>query len=121
MEVNRKIENKVLDSEWFEIKMFYSMPQDFSVQLSRLWNENFGAGSGRSELELIEDKNRFCSEPYAYLLAVEKNHVIGATRLFKRGIDYARKGIILGGFGGLCTKKGKRRMGVATDLLKERH
>jgi predicted N-acetyltransferase YhbS len=68
-------------------------------------------------LKDIED--RFFSTPFAFLLAIENHSVIGTLLLFKRKIDYKGERIILGGIGNLCTKKEKRRMGVATALLKK--
>ena len=109
---------KILYSTWFRVELYYSLPQNYEMQMSKSRNEFFGESSGRDVQELLKDRDKFCSTPYAHLLAIENNNVIGANSLFKREINYNGEKIILGGFGGLFTIREKRKKGVATILLK---
>jgi GNAT superfamily N-acetyltransferase len=110
------LNSKSRGSDWFRIRLFTSLPPDLGLQADRLWYDNFRAGKSQQELKDTED--RYFSTPFAFLLALEDPSVIGTLLLFKRKIDYKGEPILLGGIGNLCTKKEKRRMGVATALLK---
>lgn len=110
------LNSKSRGSDWFRIELFTSLYPNLRLQADRLWYNNFRAGKSQQELEDTEDK--FFSTPFAFLLALEDHSVIGTLLLFKRKIDYKGETILLGGIGNVCTKKERRRMGVATALLK---
>ena len=101
--------HKIAKQGTCEIRLFYSLPRAFEIQVDKLVKEGFGDS-------ILED--RHFSVPYAHLLAIERGEVIGVTRLFKRLIVFNRKTLTVGGFGSLTTKGKKRRVGVATALLK---
>ncbi len=103
----------------FKCELFYDLSKEIKVQVNRLLDKCFGAESGLTSQQLDVQKDKFFSIPIAYLLAIENNLVIGVVELYKREISYQGKKIILGGFGGVCTAKNKRRRGVATALLKK--
>jgi len=103
----------------FKVELFYNLPEEIKVQVDELLDMCFGVKSGQSPQRLVEKKDKFFTIPIAYLLAIENNLVIGVIELYKREISYLEEKIILGGFGGVCTAKNKRRRGVATALLKK--
>jgi len=102
----------------FKVELFYNLPEEIKVQVDELLDMCFGVKSGQSPQRLVEKKDKFFTIPIAYLLAIENNLVIGVIELYKREISYLEEKIILGGFGGVCTAKNKRKRGVATALLK---
>jgi len=103
----------------FKVELFYNLPEEIKVQVDELLDMCFGVKSGQSPQRLVEKKDKFFTIPIAYLLVIENNLVIGVIELYKREISYLEEKIILGGFGGVCTAKNKRRRGVATALLKK--
>lgn len=109
---------KGLSTQWFRIKFFQSLPKKYKLQVGKILNKTFGTGSGKTKKELTEKKDRYFNDLFAYLLAIEGDFVIGIVGLCKRKIRYKGKTITLGGFSGVCTVIEKRRMGIATALLK---
>lgn len=65
-----------------------------------------------------EKKENFYAKPFASMAAHEKGKLIGTLQLFKRRILFDSKKISLGGIGGVCVKKERRRRGVATKMIK---
>ena len=98
--------------KWFRIESHKKPPKKFELQATKLFYESF------RRQHTAEDDDKYCSEPFLNLLAIEKNSVIGAARLFKREIAYGGRKIILGGIGEVCTREDKRRRGVATGITK---
>ena len=96
-------------SKCFKIELFCSLPRTFEIQVNRLLKESFPNGI---------DEDRYYSFPYAHVLALEREEVIGVAKLFKRSIIFGRETLVVGGFGSVATKNNKRRKGVATALLK---
>jgi predicted GNAT family N-acyltransferase len=76
--------------------------------------------------ELVED---FVAESFAKVLAYLRgggDDLVGCVSVFKRRIEYEGRRILLGGFGGTCTRADLRRRGIGTrvcraaaDLLRE--
>jgi len=64
-------------------------------------------------------RDQYFDDPYAYLLAIDRRSMIGVVLLYKKNIEHAGKKIILGGIGGVCVKKKKRKKGVASALLEK--
>ena len=104
------LKRKPKSSKWFETKIFHSLPRTFELQVESLLKKGFPNGI---------DEDRYCSIPYAHVLAVEREEIIGAARLFERSIRFGREIFTVGGFGGVTTKKNKRRKGVATAVLRK--
>ena len=96
------------DSKWFSTKLFYSLPKDFEFQASHLLKQGFSSGV---------DEDKYCSLPYAHVLALERGSVIGVARLFSRCIVFDGELVFVGGFGSVTTRKNRRRLGVASALL----
>ena len=75
--------------------------------------------------ELMED---FVAESFAKVLAYLGEELVGCVSVFKREIEYEGRRMVLGGFGGTCTRADLRRRGIgtrvcraATNLLREEH
>ena len=73
--------------------------------------------------ELIED---FVAESFAKVLAYAGDELVGCVSVFKGEIEHEGRRILLGGFGGTCTRADLRRRGIGTrvcraaaDLLRE--
>jgi predicted GNAT family N-acyltransferase len=60
----------------------------------------------------------FYAESFARILAYHGKEIIGHLRLFRRNTDFDAKSFVLGGVGGVCVAKHKRRKGVATKMIK---
>jgi len=68
---------------------------------------------------MAAEEERFCSQPEAWLLVFEGDQIIGRILLYKRKVIFNNRDLILGGVGGVCTRKDKRKQGIATLMLKE--
>jgi predicted GNAT family N-acyltransferase len=98
-------------SETCEIGIYSSLPQAYESQVNKLLKKDFG--------DYVNCNEGFFSSPYAHLLAIERGDVIGVIKLFSRVIVFEGKTVTIGGFGAVTTTREKRRMGVATALLKK--
>ncbi len=69
--------------------------------------------------EFIIHKDKFCSKSdrIGYIIVQEENDVVGAVTMLRRTIVFDGVSMVLGGIGGLCTRKDKRKKGVGTLLL----
>jgi ribosomal protein S18 acetylase RimI-like enzyme len=95
----------------FRISLVRSLRGNSGLQAERLFHEIFW----KDAKEDVREK--YCSTPFAYLLATEKGSLIGVAKMFRRKISYGKAKITLGGLGEVCTREDKRRMGVATALV----
>ena len=96
-------------SKWFETEISYLLPRTYEIQVASLLKEGFPNGI---------DEDRYYSIPYAHVLALERGKIIGVAKLFERSIRFRSEIVAIGGFGGVTTKKNKRRKGVATAVLR---
>ncbi len=91
-----------------------SLPPELQMKARELLDDNFG-----KELtikQLIEEREKFCSNPFRCLLAIEVEDVVGALILFKRRIFHSEP-IILGGLGRPCVVQERRKSQVGYILL----
>lgn len=65
--------------------------------------------------ELMED---FVAEPFARVLAYLGDDLAGCVSVFKREIAYEGRRVVLGGFGGTCTRDDLRRRGIGTRVCR---
>jgi ribosomal protein S18 acetylase RimI-like enzyme len=65
--------------------------------------------------------DRFCSQKdlIYYILAWEKDQLIGETRVYKRTIVFSGQKILLGGIGSVATHPDFRKQGIATQMVKK--
>ncbi len=102
-----------------EIKFFSELTEELSEKLKIFGWENFYATSQRTTEHLAQEDEKFFSQPKTWILAFEADEIIGRVLLHKRTITFGRKKIILGGIGGVCTRKDKRNQGLASTMLRE--
>lgn len=64
--------------------------------------------------------DRFCAQDdlIYYILAWEKDQLIGETRVFQRKILFNGQKIVLGGIGSVATHPDHRKQGIATKMVK---
>lgn len=68
-----------------------------------------------------DGKDRFCAQDdlIYYILAWEKDRLIGETRVFKRTVPFNGQKIALGGVGSVATHPDYRKQGIATKMVKK--
>jgi predicted GNAT family N-acyltransferase len=102
-----------------ELKAFSKLSRDLAAGVDQFIAENFYAEGERTPKLLAEEEEKFYSQPKAWLLAFGSNQVIGTAALHQRKIQFNNLDIILGGIGRVCTRKDRRREGIAVKMLKE--
>ncbi len=103
------------------IEKHFDLTPTLKEQYERLKSECFSWVNKLTPEQLKEHNDKFCSrqDKYLYLFAIYNGTVIGQLVLLKREIIYKGNKLLLGGIGGVGVTKNKRRLGVATALLKE--
>lgn len=103
------------------IGKYCELSSTLKVQYEKLKSECFGWINKLTPGQLKEHNDKFCSrkDKFLYLFAILDGTVIGQLVLLKRDIIYKGNKLLLGGIGGVGVTEEKRRMGVATKLLKE--
>ncbi|NIM59430.1 MAG: GNAT family N-acetyltransferase [Candidatus Aminicenantes bacterium] len=102
-----------------EIEFFPKLSSALAKKLKQFVLENFYTEEERTPENLAAEKERFCSQPKAWLLVFEGDQIIGGTKLYRRKVMFNNREIILGGIGSVCTRIDKRNQGIATSMLKE--
>lgn len=102
-----------------KIKYFQKLSDNMAASVDQFIAQNFYAEGERTQKLLAEEEGKFYSQPKAWLLVFEKDHIIGTTALHQRKIQFDNKDIVLGGIGRVCTRKDRRRQGIANQMLKE--
>lgn len=102
-----------------EFKLFPKLTDDLAVSVDQFIAQNFYAEEEKTQEHLAEEEEKFYSQPKAWLLAFKKDQIIGTTALHQRKIQFDDKDIVLGGIGRVCTRKDRRRQGIANQMLKE--
>ena len=101
------------------LEIFPELTEDLAESVKLFIAENFYAEGERTPELLKEEVEKFYSQPKAWLLAFEKDQIIGTTGLHQRKIQFNNKDIVLGGIGNVCVRKDQRRQGTAAQMLKE--
>jgi len=101
------------------IKIFPTLPAQLANAIKQFERENFYAEGERTAERLAEQEEKYFSPPKAWLLAFEDNQIIGQILLHRREIAFDNRKVVLGGIGGVCTHKNKRKQGIATAMLKK--
>lgn len=102
-----------------ELKFFSELPADLAKKAEQFGLENFYEEEERIPDNLARERERFFSQPEAWLLVFEKDEIIGQIFLHRRRIRHNDRDIVLGGIGKVCTRKDRRKQGIATMMLKE--
>lgn len=92
-----------------EIKIFPKLSDTLAERVSRFGLENFYTEEEKTPEYLVAEEERFCSQPEAWLLVFEGDQIIGRILLYKRKVMFNNRDLILGGVGGVCTRKDKRK------------
>jgi len=103
----------------FKLKLFKALPSSLKDKYSTLGRKAFAKKQTLEEKK--EHKDKYCSKKdiFSYLVAFEDNEIIGGAELVKRKLKNSDGLLTLGGFGGVWTRKDKRRKGIATAILKQ--
>lgn len=103
----------------FEVKVFETLPVYLQEKVNRLLKDCFHTTT-RTPEEQAKHEDRYCSNEdiIGHVVALHDDKVFGVIIVLKRNISFQGQEILLGGIGGVCTDKSKRRMGIATMLLK---
>lgn len=101
------------------VRTYTNLPIDVKTQVDAIDKESFSWALKQTPQERIIHKDKFCSgnDRIGYIVVQEKNEVIGAVSVLRRSIIFDGIPMKLGGIGGLCTRKDKRKNGIGTLLL----
>lgn len=101
------------------VQTYRTLPDEVKLQVDAINTESFSWVAKLTPQKRIVHKDKFCShnDRIGYIVVLEKNEVIGAVSVLRRTIIFDGIPMKLGGIGGLCTKKDKRKKGVGTLLL----
>jgi len=102
-----------------EIRFFSKLSTDLSQKLHEFELDNFYSDEQRKPEYLAEEADRFFSLPRAWLVVFEKEQIIGRVSLHRRKVKFEKQDVILGGLGKVCTRRDKRRQGIAIAMLEE--
>ncbi|HSW88200.1 MAG TPA: GNAT family N-acetyltransferase [Candidatus Saccharimonadales bacterium] len=105
-----------------DIRVFDSVPKKFAEQVDLLL-EDIGSNNRIVDESTLSDysKEMFANKKdrFKYIVAFNGEEVIGIVIVFKREIEFHGKKIILGGLGGVGTKKEYRGRGIASEMLRK--
>jgi predicted acetyltransferase len=100
-----------------KINVYSRLPEELSEKLKIFGLENFYTQDQRTPEYLAQEQEKFFSHPKAWILAFERDQLIGRIFLHKRIIKFHEKDIIFGGIGGVCTRRDRRNRAIATKML----
>lgn len=101
------------------VQTYRTLPDAVKRQVDAIDKESFAWAYHQTPEDRAVGKDKFCSkgDSTGFVVVEEKEDVIGAVNLFIRRITFEDIKMNLGGIGGLCTRKDKRKNGVGTLLL----
>lgn len=102
-----------------KVKLYQEVSEGLTRSIDQFIVQNFYKEGERTPRLLAEEGEKFYSEPRAWVLVFEKEQIIGTTALHQRKIQFNKQDIILGGIGRVCTRKDRRRQGIAALMLKD--
>ncbi|MEK7141474.1 MAG: GNAT family N-acetyltransferase [Patescibacteria group bacterium] len=102
-----------------DVHTYNILPAEIQAQVDAIDKESFAWAYHQTPEERAVGKDKFCSkgDRILFVTAEDTGDVIGVVELFQRVISFDGSSITLGGIGGLCTRKDKRKNGVGTLLL----
>ncbi len=100
-------------------KLLLKLPTKLANEVRHFELENFYTEGEKTARRLAEQEDKYFSPPKAWLLVFEGDQIIGRILLHKREIAFDGRKVVLGGIGGVCTHRDKRRQGIATVMLKK--
>lgn len=108
------------DLQGIDIKVFDSVPEQYVTQVDALLEEVQSNHRVRNENSLSEESKEMYDskkDAFKYIIAFDQDIVAGLIILFKRGIIFKGKRLILGGFGGVGTKTEYRKRGIGSKMV----
>jgi predicted N-acetyltransferase YhbS len=106
----------------FTIQTVHTLPEFLSEKIAQYKKEAFQTTRlPRTPQQQAEHEEKYDNQHdrLLFLLAMQEEDVIGGLTLFKRSIPFKNKKIILGGVGGVWTRRDKQKMGVASAVIRE--
>ena len=106
-------------SSRFSIRTYKILPVELKAQVDAIDKESFSWATKQTPQERMVGKDKFCSgnDRIGSIVVQETNDVFGAVTILRRTIVFDGVSMVLGGIGGLCTRKDKRQKGVGKLLL----
>lgn len=97
------------------------LPSLLLRSVTELDKECFRHNGEPTDSQHADGADRFCSQGdlIYYILATEKDKLIGETRVYKRTILFNGQKILLGGIGSVATQPDYRNQGLATKMVKK--
>jgi predicted GNAT family N-acyltransferase len=102
-----------------DVRLYSEISGDLAANVDLFIAQNFYTEKAMTPKLLAEEEEKFHSKPNAWILVFEKDQIIGTTALHQRKIQFNKQDIILGGIGRVCTRKDRRRQGIAALMLKD--
>lgn len=102
-----------------EIRILSKLPAALVKEIERFTFENFYSEKEKTSLGQAELKEKFFSQPKAWLLVSEEDEIIGTILLYRRRVKHKNQVMILGGLGRVCTRIDRRNQGIATMMLEK--
>lgn len=101
------------------VQTYTILPVEIKTQVEVIDKESFAWAHHQTPEERAVGIDKFCSkgDRILFVTAEDAGDVIGVVELFQRVISFDGSSITLGGIGGLCTRKDKRKNDVGTLLL----
>ena len=101
------------------VSTYVSLPVKLKAQVDAIDKESFSWAAKQTPQERKVHKDKFCSggDSIGHVVVQEQKNVIGAVSVLRRDIIFDGVSMVLGGIGGLCTRKDKRQKGVGKLLL----
>lgn len=101
------------------MKVLSKLSAELAEEIEKFTSENFYTEREKTLEGQLALRERFFSQPKAWLLAFKDDQIIGTILLHKRRTNFKNQELILGGIGRVCTRKDKRNQGIATAMLKK--
>ncbi len=99
-----------------EITVYEILPPEIKEEIKKLRIKEYV----RSPKQIEEHEEKYTgADNYKTIIGSENGKVAGRVKLYKRTIPFQNEAVVMGGIGGVWTKKANRRTGIATTLLKK--
>lgn len=108
------------DLQSIDIKVFDSVPDQYVTQIDSLLEEvqsNHRISDSKSLSENSQEMYDSKKDVFKYIIALDRDIVVGLIILFKREITFKGKKLLLGGFGGVGTKTEYRNRGIGSKMV----
>lgn len=103
------------------VRSYRSIPEKYLKKVEKLKKDVYQNEYNLSEEQLKEHREKFCSQKdiRKYLLAFDKEEVVGGLKVMKRTIDFHGKKVVLGGLAGVWVKTDRQKQGIGLKIIKK--